>query len=329
MAVISITVTESSEQIVAGIPKTVAIATNTPAVIFYTLDDTTPTLFSTQYTGPIILPVSSLKVILKIMASNGVDSSPIVSEVYITNIINNIRLAHSGTTAAAQENIPDLYPFGSQSAQKNIEFTNPAEVGITVDNPALPSTSTGFDGNGNPTGFTNQPYDLTNYNIKYTTTDWQNKSGVGIGTLPSKVTVIRPTEIPETTSQNSTMFDPRALVIFQDSTKENPNDPPNINRMNFTLEDPEKTRDGNNFYTSGLDSPPISGSFVKSYHNPRTNMITYYYFNSWNNKWIISTSPYNSNGPWDGNMSGVGISTQQPGSKYVFEWIPFARRILF
>lgn len=329
MAVISVTVTESSEQIVAGIPRTVAIATNIPAVIFYTLDGSVPTLFSNQYTGPITLPVSSLSVTLNIMASNGVDSSPVVSETYVTNMVNDARLAHSATTAQAQENIPDLYPFGNPPIQPNAQFVNPAEAGITVDNPALPSSPTGFDGAGNPTGFTNQPYDLTNYSIKYTTADFQNQSGPGVGNLPASVKIKVEPPIPETTNQFSNLFDPRAFVIFQDSTKENPNDPPNINRMHFTLEDPEKTRDGNNFYTSGLDAPPVSGSFVKSHYNPRTNMITYYYFNSWNNKWIISTTPYNSNGPWDGNMAGIASAGGGAGSKFIFEWLPFTRRVLF
>jgi len=329
MVVISVSVTESVEQIVAGIPKTIAIATNVPAVIFYTLDGSTPTLFSTQYTGPVFLPTDSLSVTLKILASNGVDLSAIVTETYITNMVNNARLAHSGTTAQAQENIPDLYPFGNPPIQPNAQFTNPADAGITVDNPALSEISTGFDGAGNPTGFTNEPYDLTNYSIKYTTTDFQNKPYAGVGVFPENVTIETPAPPSNTTDQNSNMFDPRAFVIFQDSTKENPNDPPNINRMHFSLENPERARDGNNFYTSGLDAPPVSGTFIRSHYNPRTNMMTYYYLDTLTNKWIISTSPYTPNQNSIGSMAGVATAGGGVGSKYVFEWMPFARRVLF
>ena len=49
------------------------------------------------------------------------------------------------------------------------------------------------------------------------------------------------------------------LVIFQDFSKEDPNGPAQINKQFFILEDPERARDGNSFYTSGLDAPPTAG----------------------------------------------------------------------
>jgi hypothetical protein len=331
MVVISVTVTQSDEQIVAGIPRTVSISTNVPASIFYTLDGSIPTLFSTMYTGPIFLSKTSLSITLNILATNGVDSSPIVTETFITNMVEgtNVRIAHSGTDALPGSNLPDLYPFGTNPVMPNQDFTNPADAGITVDNPALPATSTGFDGKGNPTGFTNQSFDLTNYSIKYSTTDREGQIGPGIGNLPASFTIEKESAPPESTNINSNMFDPRAFVIFQDSTTENPGDPPHINRMHFSLENPEKARDGNHFFNSGLDAPPVSGTFLRSHFNPRTNMMTYYYLDSWTNKWIISTQPYVQNGTFDGNLSGVAMSTREPGSKYVFEWLPFTRRVLF
>jgi len=331
MAVISVIVTASVEQVVAGIPRSVVISTNIPSSIFYTLNGTTPTLFSTIYTGPILMPTAGLSVTLNILATNGVDTSPIVSETYVTNMAEgtNVRLAHSSTDAQAQSNIPDLYPFGTAPIQPNADFLNPAEAGITVYNPALPATNTGFDGAGNPDGYTNQSYDLTNYSIKYTTTDFIGQTGYGVGNLPATVTIPPASAAPETTNQNSNMFDPRAFVIFQDVATEDPNLPPNINRMSFSLENPERARDGNAFFTSGLDAPPVSGSFVKSHYNPRTNCITYYYFDSWTNRWIISTAPYVQTGTFDGNMAGIAMAGGGAGAKYVYEWIPFARRVLF
>lgn len=331
MAVISVAVTASEEQVVAGIPRTVAISTNIPASIFFTLDGSVPTLFSTMYTGPIFMPTDRLSVTLNILATNGMDTSPIVSEVYVTNMAEgtNARLAHSATDADAGSNIPDLYPFGTNPIQPNADFINPADAGITVDNPAIPSTPTGFDGAGNPVGFTNQPFDLTNYSIKYSTTDRIGQTGPGIGNLPASVKVEAESAPPETSNQNSNMFDPRAFVIFQDASTENPNDPPHINRMHFSLENPEKARDGNHFYTAGLDAPPVSGTFLRSHYNPRTNNITYYYLDTWTNKWIISTAPYVPSGTWDGNMAGRAAAGGSAGAKYVFEWLPFTRRVLF
>jgi len=329
MAVISVSVTASDEQVVAGIPKTVSITTNITASIFYTLDGSTPTLFSTMYTGAIFLPYDKLSVTLKILASNGVDTSPIVSETYLTNMASgtNVRLAHSGTDAQAQENIPDLYPYGTNPIQPNAGFQSPAEVGITVNNPALPSNPTGFDAAGDPTGFTNQPFDLLNYSVKYSETDRIGQMGHGIGTLPSKSVIEQVPPPPEETFQNTPTFDPRAFVIFQDASTENPEDPPHINRMQFSLEDPERARDGAHFFTAGMDSPPLSGTFLRSHYNPRTNQITYYYRDSWTNKWIISTMPYVPSAS-AGNLSGMVLS-KQAGAGFVFEWQPFARRVLF
>jgi Chitobiase/beta-hexosaminidase C-terminal domain len=332
MGIISVTVTLSEEQIVAGIPRTVSITTNVSSLIFYTLDGSIPTLFSTMYTGPIFMPTNSLSIVLNILATNGTDVSPIVTETFVTNMVDgtNARLAHSGTTAIPGSDIADLYPFGTNPIQPNVTYVSPAEVGITVDNPALPSTSTGFDGAGNPVGFTNQPYDSTNYSIRYSTTDREGQTGLGIGNLPGKVTFEPVVPPPETTDQNSqSMFDPRAFVIFQDVSTENPEDPPYINRMSFFLENPETARDGNHFFSSGLDAPPVNGTFLRSHHNPRTNTITYYYLDTWTNKWIISTMPFQPNSFGAANMSQIAMAGSAPGAKYVFEWLPFTRRVLF
>lgn len=330
MVVISITVTQSADQIVSGIPKTVSISTNVPATIFYTLDNTTPTLFSSIYTNTIFLPYSQLSITLKILATNGIDYSPILTNIYTTDMVDgNARLPHSATTAQAGSVIPDAYPFGTPPYQPQQGYLNPAQSGVTVFDPSLPSTSTGFDSNGNKTGFTNQPFNIENYQIEYSTTDAIGQTGIGIGTLPAKSTIKQPIPEPETSQQFTATFDPRAYVVFQDFSKEDPNDPPQINRQFFTLENPETARDGNYFFNSGLDSAPISGSFVRAHYNPRTNEMTHYYRDSWTNKWIISTAPFQPNGSYDGNLSGISPGRGSTGGKYVFEWLPFTRRVLF
>jgi len=344
MAVISVTITQSSEQVVAGIPKTVSITTNIPATIFYTLDGTDPTLFSNMYTGAIFIPYDQLLVTLKVLATNGVDTSPIVIDQYITNIVDsNARLPHSGTTAEAGSVIPDAYPFGTPPFQPQQGYTNPANAGPysgAVYDPSQPATPNGFDGKGNPTGFTNQPYNSSNYQITYTDRDASGNQGGNIGNLPGKTTLPYPSDTqidqgqtsgqgPEQTQQFTNLFDPRAMVIFQDFSKEDPNDPPQINRQFFSLENPERARDGNYYFNTGQDaSAPVSGSFVRAHYNPRTNTITHYYRDSWSNKWIISTAPYQPNGTFDGNMAATAMGTKS-GAGVVFEWLPFTRRVLF
>lgn len=328
MAVISVSITESEEQVVSGIPKAISISTNVPSTIFYTLDGTDPNLFSTIYTGTLFLPYDALTVTLKVLATNGVDYSLIVTETYETNILNNARLPHASTDAEGESALPGLYPFGTNPIQPNTTYLSPGDSGITVNNPDLASTPTGFDGDGYGTGYTNNPYTIENYSIVYSTRNAQGETKPGVGNLPGKTTVISEPAIPEYTSQFTNTFDPRAFVIFQDFEKENPDDPPNINRQFFTLEDPNKARDGNNYYTSGLDAPPVNGTFLRSHYNPRDNTITYYYLDTWTNKWIISKTPYQPTGPYNGNLSGIALSKEK-GAGFVFEWQTFRRRVLF
>lgn len=337
MVVISVTVIASSEQIVSGIPKTISVSTNVPTTIFYTLDGTQPTLFSTIYTGPIFLPYAQFVVNLNIMATNGTDFSPVVSETYQTDMVDgNVRLPHSATTACPTGLTPDTYPFGTPPFQPQQEFLNPADSGVTVFNPALPATPTGFGADGYPTGYTNHPWNIQHYQIPYSTTNAEGQMGPGIGTIPARTYIPAneqagasaggPAYGPEQTEQFTTTFNPRALVIFQDFSKENPDDPPQINRQYFSLENQERARDGTYYFNSGSDgAPPPSGSFVKAHYNPRTNEMTHYYRDAWSNQWIISTAPFVPNGNFDGNLSYMPVAW---GGK-VIEWIPFQRRVLF
>lgn len=328
MGVISISFTESSDQIVSGIPKTIAISANVPSTIFYTLDGSTPTVNSKIYISTIFVPYNLTSVTLQAFATNGVDTSPIISSYYTTNMVDFARLPHSSTTAQIGADVGSLYPFGDNPVYPNVNFINPAESGLNAYDPALPSVSNAFDKDGYPAAYSNLPFNSQNYNVVYSEQNAIGESGRGIGNLPAEVRIQMKKPIPEESYHGSALFDPRAFVIFQDASTENPTDPPLINRQFFSLEDSDISRDGINYYNSGLDSPSTTGSFLKSYYNPRDNTITYYYYDSIANKWIISKSTYTPNGNYDGNLSGMAVSKQK-GAGFVYEWITFARRVLF
>jgi hypothetical protein len=324
MTVICLTIIQSKEQVVSGIPKTVALCTNVPSTIFFTLDGSTPTLFSTIYTTAIFIPFDQNVVCLKAFATNGVISSPIIEEVYQTNSVDgNVRKAHSGTSAYPGAVIPDAYPFGNPPFQPDQTFNN--QFGVTVDNQNKPARPTAYSADGYGAAYTNKPYNTLNYQIQYTTSDAEGEQGRNIGNLPGEVKYEWPPAPPEETNQFTNCFDPKALVIFQNFSNEDPTDPPQINRQFFSLEDPERVRDGVYLSQAGDDTLPPSGSFIRQHYNPRTGDITSYYRDSWCNRWIISTSPYQPNRNSDTDLSPMAIGR----STKVFEWIPFSRRVLF
>lgn len=335
MTVISISITESAEQIVSGIPRSASISTNLPATIFYTLDGTDPTLFSNIYTSTIQLPTDNPILVLKVFATDGINSSNIVINTYETDVLGqNVRAPHSGTDAPANSTqaLINLPPFGSSSLAPTQHFLGPATAGLTVDDPSLPQVSTGFDGNGNETGFTNgQSLDIPSQNFPflYSETDAEGQRGPGIGTLPlNKIIFGAPP--PEQSNIGSPMFDPRALVIIQDLTvKQDPLVPPHINRMSFTLEDVEHTRTGNQFFNTGLDAPPVSGSFLKQHYNPANNTMTYYYFDSTQNRWIQSTVPFTPKADQYNYASKTVLRRGGFGATKVFSWIPFKASYLY
>ena len=327
MAVISVSITKSLEEIISGIPRKITLNSNIPATIFYTLDGSDPTIASNIYIDPIILPTNINSIIIKVLATNGIDSSPIISEKYFTNILNNTRLPHSATNEPVGENLGLLYPFGSSSPQPNSNYFNPGNAGVTVYDPSLPAVPNGFNADNLPDGYSNKPYNLENYSIEYSTTDFLGQYGQGVGNLPANVKVTYPTQAPEESSVNKKTFDPRALVIFQDVDTEDQSDPAIINRQFYTMENLQKSRDGNAFFNTNLDAPPVNGGFLRSYFNPRENTMTYYYFDQIANRWIISKMPYTPNND-QGSMAGMYLSKSKSAGM-VYAWRPYSRRILF
>src|SRR5271165_626921 len=120
MSVINITITASSTQTIPGIPNTIALSTNEPATIFYTLDGSTPNIFSPIYIVPIVMPQTLLNVVLNVFATNGMDNSAVITQTYSTTpgqlpaFAVGARVSHSGTTNLNNASSTNsLYPFGT------------------------------------------------------------------------------------------------------------------------------------------------------------------------------------------------------------------------
>jgi hypothetical protein len=327
MAVISVSITESSDQISSGIPRIISISTNIISNVFYTLDGSDPNLFSQIYTDPITLPTNLDPLVVKIFATNGIDYSPIISQEYSSDSILASRHSRPATSALPGEIFPNKYPFGNGDIDTNSIFLDYGNTGQTVNDPNLDQIPNGFDGYGNPDGYTNLPLTEENYKLKFSEKDSLGQYGKGIGTVPGKGIVPPATSPPEQTDRYASWFDPRAMVIFQDVSKENPLDPPHINRQYFTLES-TTTLDGSYLYNAGPDAAVTSGSFVRSHFNPRDNTITYYYFDSRVSKWIISKAPFQPKSTSVGQLYNI-FPARTRAIGMVYQWRPFARRVLF
>lgn len=335
MGIINITITDSANQTIPGIPDTVSITTNEPAVVFYTLDGTTPNTYSPIYISPILMPQNLLDITLNVFATNQIDSSAVITKQYSgdkTAIITAAgdRLPHSAVTNIDNSGV-GLFPFGDGNPTPIFNYLNPGDAGTTVYDQSQPATSSGYGPDGYPTGYTNKPISTFKFKQVYSTVNQEGEVFPGVGNLPAKVTVIgknTPREyIPEQSSFSDKIFNPRALVIFQDTTTEDPTNPVHINRPYFSLEDQEIVRDGNLLYNSTLDSPPTMGGFVTRQYNARTNMMTSYYYDNTVGRWIISSTPYQPTRKDVGALYQMVFSRPNPnvpagnGNGLVFKWI--------
>lgn len=341
MGVISITITASSTETIPGIPDTITLSTSEPATIFYTLDGTSPTngYASPVYVAPILMPQYLLTVVLNIFATNGVDSSAIITQTYTADeseIITRVgdRVPHATVQFPCGENSPpnNLFPYGGPFPVSPVGYGNAGDPDKTVYNPALPATAEGFDAVGNAAGFVNNPDIQFQFDQIYSTTDYDGVVFPGVGNLPATTDVIGKMSPVEYTQEESfgydKIFNPRALVVYLDTTTNDPSNPVVIMREHFALEDPEIVRDGNLLFNAGLDAPSTTGSYLRSYINPNKGTITHYYYDNSVSRWIISTAPYTPTNPNAGDLSGMLPGRDTGGVGRVYNWLLFYYRTL-
>lgn len=318
---IDIAIYPSEEEILSGIPRYVTITTDIVCNVFYTLDGTTPTEDSDIYVGTLEMPRNMTSITLSAYASNGVDESLVITQIFSPNH-SHLRYPFKKVISAPNE-INNIYPFGTPEINLPIQYSGIA--GSIVDSPDIENVLDGYDADGNPIG--NSDYAASEYDLLFSETNSKGERGRGIGTLPSTVTVNFPANVQEYSETTNRLFNPKALVIYQDGTK-NQGDPDliNINRPFFSLAEPAKYKDGSLLYNESADSP-LTGKFVRSVFNHKDQTITYYYHDSASLRWIISKEPYSpAAGAHD--LSQVVFSPRQEGVGFVFQWRPFMGRRL-
>lgn len=328
MSVISISITESTQQIISGVPTNISLSTNIPSTIFYTLNGGDPNLTSSVYIGPITLPTNNASVTLKIFATNGIDSSAIISKLYAASFLGTRRPHDTVIGLSSGADVPDLFPYGDNGPMNPVRYGRPG--GITVDSPDVSNISDGYDGTATGSSASGTDKPLSAYQFKYSIANSKGETGHGIGTLPGKVTLRVPENItqPESSNTNSKFFNPKAMVIYQDSRNVPYDDVPQLNRGHFSLQNLERSRNGSLLMNTGFDSSSITGTFLRQHFNPKDNTITYYYRDSDSGRWIISVEPFVPKNDNIGALYRVIFSNRSDGSNFVYKWIPFMSRKL-
>jgi len=326
MAVITITITESDVQLLFGIPKSVTLTTNMPATIFYTLDGSDPDTSSLVYlSGELELPTNQTTLIFKVFATDGSNYSAIIEREYRPTI-DVLRQSHDQVTIDTSCSSYDRFPYGDGSPEVPGVYHNVGTDNLIVNKPGTANVFDGYDGTatGTPAGGIDLP--LEEYQIRFSETNSIGERGRGIGTLPTSTTFTSSSPPEQSSNMNDKFFNPRALVIYQDS-REEPYDPEllQINRQYFSLEDSnvERIKDGILLNTTGLEGLSPTGSLLRSHFNPRDNTITYYYHDSQTLRWIISKEQAPVQNPRVGVFNILFSSRGKPTAGRIFRWYPF------
>ena len=287
MAIATLTFTGSEEEITSGIPRYITITSNIPSTIYFTLDESVPTINSPIYIDTFEMLDGETSITLNAF---GIDSDgysgPILTQIFsasqtLINVTRNIGL---------EGIVVDRYD-------------DPADIPVGY----------GYDGEINAVS------DIERIDLEEIHSA-RGSLGIADGT---KIEVARAdpatTAYPfddnfqPTSSASDTFFNPYAKTIVIDNRKESPiriiNRPwgsLRTNAMHKNIWSIEEMRSS--------DSTYISGGYIKTFYSYKHNTMVGYYFDSNTNRWIKSIQDMPS------NISAV-VGHNQSGQPLVFKWI--------
>lgn len=284
MSLILLSVTESDEQIISGIPEYIEFSSSIASTIFYTFDGTDPNEDSEIAVGNVYLPTTGLTLVVKAFAISGEDESDILELEYVTDQSDLTR-----TRLIGKEGI-NILPADSESVEHlsydvDGEFAQESVIEF-VDLDIRSSTSTRI-GEQIPNGST---VEFINFAQK-----------IAIEEAPS---VSSPNE-------DNVNFDPRAkLIIINGFTEDDIN-----NQIVKIINRPSDSLPVIGKYNKSTNTL-VSGHLVRAMLNPKTNKIVFYYRESRENRWLKSIQ--------ETEFATLNLSpTKSKGgaSRLVFRWV--------
>jgi hypothetical protein len=251
---ILLSLSESTDQLVAGIPKFVTISSSEPSIIYYTLDGEDPDESSLIYTDKIYLPTNNANVTLKYMAYYDGKNSSVFEEKYesyFEKTFTSRKGGEDGTNIfSGSEEILYYYNHeGNQIAASSIPLED------------LEITTSRTDNQGIPVGSTKSFINFASRQI-------HRKFSVS-------------------SSPDSSNFDRYADVIRIDGSTKEAVDAQVVSIVNRPYDNMSPR---SSFYMESFDreSNYLNGNLVNYVYNSFTGEIVFNYFDSRENRWIKS-----------------------------------------
>jgi hypothetical protein len=294
MGVITISAIGLGPELISGIPMLVALGTNVPATIFYTLDGSLPTALSQVYLSPIVTPTYMNSVRIRAYAVSGSDKGylDITYKTDSSDLVYPRRVDGYGLGIAVDAyNVTDVLTDGY----------GPDIYG----NVNIPVRSS--------------DYELVDLDIKYSRT---GPDGYGPGTMitmgvPPISQLEKASAVywgASSPNNQNVFFNPKALYIVIDGRDgyEDQSVYP-ILRPWAGTRDSVKYLQGKEFFEP---QPYISGGHVRTFYNYETGTAVSYYFDHNETRWIKSIQNFDPQTV----PQNIG-SRNQTGPPIVFKWI--------
>jgi hypothetical protein len=302
MAILTISAESLGPELIAGIPMLVALSTNLPSTIYFTLDGSEPTLTSAVYIQPIQLPTDQISIQLRALAISGSDSGQLDVTYSVDSGIVDATTAYYGDSRGP---IVDAYDV----PEDFMDGYGPGDD-LVVDEPVR---------------YSDIP--IEDLELQYSRT---GPEGMGPGTLiaigfPDTEVMARKVGAVDadasSPNNDNVFFNPRSLFItidgrdgYQDQSVFI------INRPWAGTMDITKYLGGKSLYEP---SPYISGGFVRSFRDWEKGIIVFYYFDHNETRWIKSIQYLDP----DKQPANIG-NRNQTGGPLVFKWIHNRRSMI-
>jgi hypothetical protein len=285
MPTITLTMTESEAELIAGIPEYVEFTTSEPSTVFYTLDGTDPDSDSEMVSGRVYLPTGTPTFTLKAIALIQQSTSVILEQEYAVPFLDKDR------TGRVDDEGIQVLP-ANQTPVDNLAVDingDPAQqTVIAVDELDIKTSRTNSIGEALGDGSSREFIKFVEYEVNSVANEYRSSP-----------------------NNNNVEFNPNAKVIVINGYEQEDTESQIVKIINrphgtMTVTSP--------FYNEHLHQEPIvTGNFVRTMYNPDTRKIVFYYTESRENRWIKSIQKVE-------NPISINITGSMSPS-FVFQWI--------